>query len=60
MTKETIARYETQFEIGRGGMATVYLANDPNFRRKVTDQGREQSQKIEMLKHRFVAVVLVG
>ena len=35
MTKELIARYEIQSEIGRGGMATVYLAHDPNFRRKV-------------------------
>src|SRR5262245_54097362 len=35
MTKETIGRYEIQSEIGRGGMATVYLAYDPNFRRNV-------------------------
>jgi serine/threonine protein kinase len=35
MTKKTIARYEIQSEIGRGGMATVYLAYDPNFRRNV-------------------------
>lgn len=35
MTPETIGRYEIQSEIGRGGMATVYLAYDPNFRRKV-------------------------
>lgn len=35
MTRETIARYELQSEIGRGGMATVYLAYDPNFRRNV-------------------------
>ena len=35
MTKELIARYEIQSEIGRGGMATVYLAYDPNFRRNV-------------------------
>jgi len=35
MIKETIARYEIQLEIGRGGMATVYLAYDPNFRRNV-------------------------
>ena len=35
MTPKNIARYEVQSEIGRGGMATVYLAYDPNFRRKV-------------------------
>jgi serine/threonine protein kinase len=35
MSKEIIGRYEIQSEIGRGGMAAVYLAYDPNFRRKV-------------------------
>ncbi len=35
MTGNTIARYEIQSEIGRGGMAAVYLAYDPNFRRNV-------------------------
>ncbi|HJS17740.1 MAG TPA: serine/threonine-protein kinase, partial [Anaerolineales bacterium] len=35
MTKETIGRYEVQSEIGRGGMAAVYLAYDPSFRRSV-------------------------
>jgi serine/threonine-protein kinase len=35
MTGKTIARYEIQSEIGRGGMAAVYLAYDPNFRRNV-------------------------
>jgi serine/threonine protein kinase len=35
MTLKTIARYEIQSEIGRGGMAVVYLANDPSFERKV-------------------------
>jgi len=35
MTKETIARYEIRSELGRGGMAAVYLAYDPNFRRNV-------------------------
>ena len=35
MTQETIGRYQIESEIGRGGMAAVYLANDPRFRRKV-------------------------
>lgn len=35
MTKQTIARYEIKSEIGRGAMASVYLAYDPNFRRNV-------------------------
>jgi serine/threonine protein kinase len=30
-----IARYEILRELGRGGMATVYLAHDPNFQRDV-------------------------
>ena len=35
MMKETIARYEVRSELGKGGMAAVYLAYDPNFRRNV-------------------------
>lgn len=35
MSGKTIARYELHSEIGRGGMAVVYLAHDPNFRRNV-------------------------
>lgn len=35
MAGKNIARYEIQSEIGRGGMAAVYLAYDPNFRRNV-------------------------
>lgn len=35
MTNEKIGRYEIQSEIGRGGMAVVYLAYDPMFRRQV-------------------------
>jgi tRNA A-37 threonylcarbamoyl transferase component Bud32 len=32
---KNISRYEIRREIGRGGMATVYLAYDPNFGREV-------------------------
>jgi serine/threonine-protein kinase len=35
MNKKRIGRYEIKGEIGRGGMATVYLAQDPRFRRDV-------------------------
>ena len=35
MEKEQIGRYEIKSELGRGGMATVYLAHDPRFRRDV-------------------------
>jgi serine/threonine-protein kinase len=35
MPIERIGRYEIKGEIGRGGMATVYLAHDPRFRRDV-------------------------
>jgi eukaryotic-like serine/threonine-protein kinase len=33
--QEQIGRYEIRRELGRGGMATVYLALDPNIRRQV-------------------------
>ncbi|HRQ38080.1 MAG TPA: protein kinase [Chloroflexota bacterium] len=35
MATQTFGRYEIRREIGRGGMATVYLAYDPRFRREV-------------------------
>ncbi|MDX1522429.1 MAG: protein kinase [Anaerolineae bacterium] len=35
MIPHTIGRYEIKKEIGRGGMATVYLAHDPKFKRDI-------------------------
>ncbi len=35
MKPEKIGRYEIKAELGRGGMATVYLADDPRFEREV-------------------------
>ena len=35
MVPEKINRYEILRELGRGGMATVYRANDPRFSRAV-------------------------
>lgn len=45
MSLEKIGRYEIKKEIGRGGMATVYQANDPNFERDVA---------VKILPHAFM------
>ena len=59
-----IGRYEIKNEIGRGGMATVYEANDPRFERTValkmlppelgqTEEGGEQEPAAEERKGKF-------
>lgn len=35
MVPEKIGRYKIKCELGRGGMATVFLADDPRFQREV-------------------------
>src|SRR5262245_14021977 len=35
MTPSTIGRYQIKSELGRGGMASVYFAYDPRFKREV-------------------------
>ena len=35
MSPQKIDRYQIKKELGRGGMATVYLASDPRFQRDV-------------------------
>ncbi len=35
MAPKQIGRYELKHELGRGGMASVYLAHDPHFKRDV-------------------------
>ncbi len=35
LNPQKIGRYEIKHELGRGGMATVYLAHDPRFKRDV-------------------------
>ncbi len=35
MAQSQFGRYELKSELGRGGMATVYLAHDPRFKREV-------------------------
>lgn len=35
MSVEQLGRYEIKSELGRGGMATVFLAHDPRFKRDV-------------------------
>jgi tetratricopeptide (TPR) repeat protein len=50
MDLTTAGRYELKSPIGRGGMATVYLAHDPRFRRDVAVKVMHDSlQDAEML-----------
>ena len=35
MTEKSFGRYQIKRELGRGGMAVVYLAHDPRFKRDV-------------------------
>ncbi|MEM7799218.1 MAG: protein kinase [Chloroflexota bacterium] len=44
MELQAVGRYQIQRKIGQGGMATVYLANDPQFNREVA---------VKMLSPRF-------
>ena len=54
MIPEKIGRYEVKAELGRGGMATVYHARDPRFRRDVAVKVLpEQFMHDEIFRARF-------
>ncbi|MCP5095534.1 MAG: protein kinase [Chloroflexi bacterium] len=72
MTIEQFGRYQIKSELGRGGMATVYLAHDPRFGRDValkvlsvayrddpTFRGRfeREARTIATLEHRAIVPV---
>ena len=55
MALEKIDRYTIIRELGRGGMATVYLAHDPRFGRDVAikvlpQQGTDQTARGRLLR----------
>ncbi len=58
---QTIGRYKIQSEIGKGGMAVVYLADDPHVGRqvavKVLQEGQDQNQEIRERFKREAATV---
>jgi len=53
MTLEQIDRYSIKGELGRGGMATVYLAHDPRFGRDVAIKVLPQYSNDENTRGRF-------
>jgi len=57
MAVQKIGRYEIARELGRGGMATVFLASDPFFERqvalKVISRKLIEEAQYEQLRARF-------
>jgi serine/threonine protein kinase len=72
MSETYIGRYVIQWEIGRGGMATVYLAHDPSMKRRVAvkvlpqklaadpefrDRFRREAEVVAALEHPYIVPV---